>query len=195
MRIGPSLQLKSPGRGTPPLLASNLRPSLISKFTLAPAICSYLTIAFFTAFMSERRNTKTDIIIVRGDLRPIYMLCRGSSINLHKIIDMICQGISILRIICMLCLGLSMGFTNNHLYALLKIIYMLCKYYVYALPTIIYMLCRESSIALPRIMYMLCIRLSIWFAEGYQYALPTIIYILCLWSNCHSLALYQGTVK
>ena len=61
MWMGPSLQQKSSGRETPPLQAPNHKPSLLSKFILVPAICSYLTIAFFTAFMSERRDPKTVI--------------------------------------------------------------------------------------------------------------------------------------
>ena len=59
-RLGPnhtpwvrlSLQWKGPGRRMAPLQAPNSRPSLLSKFILAPAICSYLTITF-TASMSE----------------------------------------------------------------------------------------------------------------------------------------------
>ena len=54
-------QQKGAGRGTPSLLAPNCRPSLLLKFILAPAICSYLMIAFLTASMSERQDTKTVI--------------------------------------------------------------------------------------------------------------------------------------
>ena len=65
IRMGPSLQRKGPGRGTPPLLVPNCRPSLPSKSILVPAI------AFFTASMSERWVSKTDIIGVRGDTCPL----------------------------------------------------------------------------------------------------------------------------
>ena len=68
MRMGPSLQRKGPGRGMTPLQAPRRKPSLLSKLILVPAICSYLATTFFTAFMSKRQDTKTDIISVRGYL-------------------------------------------------------------------------------------------------------------------------------
>ena len=61
MQTGLSLQQKGPARGTPPLQAPSHRPSLLSKLILAPATSSYLLTAFFTAFMSNRQDTKTVI--------------------------------------------------------------------------------------------------------------------------------------
>ena len=73
MRTGPPLQRKGPGRVSLPLQAPSHRLSLLSKLTLAPAIRSYSPTAFFTAFISRRRDTKTVIssanaetIAVRG---------------------------------------------------------------------------------------------------------------------------------
>ena len=60
--MGPSLQQKGSGRGMPFLQARKRRPLLLLKFILAPTICSYFTNAFFTDSMSERLDTKTDII-------------------------------------------------------------------------------------------------------------------------------------
>ena len=57
--MGPSLQRKGPGRVLLPLQAPSRKPSLLSKLTLAPAIRSYSTTAFFTASISWRRDTKT----------------------------------------------------------------------------------------------------------------------------------------
>ena len=61
MRTGPPLQRKGPGRVSLPLQAPKRKPSLLSKLTLAPAIRSYTPTAFFTAFISRRRDTKTVI--------------------------------------------------------------------------------------------------------------------------------------
>ena len=61
MRTSPSLQRKGPGRVSLPLQAPSCKPSLLSKLTLAPAIRSYSPTAFFTAFISRRRDTKTVI--------------------------------------------------------------------------------------------------------------------------------------
>ena len=59
MWMGPSLKRKGPDRGTLLFQAPNSGPSLLSMFILAPAVYSYLKIAFFTASMSERQDTKT----------------------------------------------------------------------------------------------------------------------------------------
>ena len=61
METGLSLQQKGLGRGSPPLLAPSCKPSLLSKLILAHAICLYLTTAFFMAFLSRWRDTKTVI--------------------------------------------------------------------------------------------------------------------------------------
>ena len=63
MWTGPSLQRKGSDRVTPPLQAPSLRPSLLSKLTLAPASCSYLATAFSTTSMSEQWDTKNCDII------------------------------------------------------------------------------------------------------------------------------------
>ena len=68
MWTGSSLQRKGPGRGTSPLKVPNRRPSLWSKFILASAIYSYLTTAFFTTSMSERRDTKTVISSANAEI-------------------------------------------------------------------------------------------------------------------------------
>ena len=57
MQTDLSLQRKGPGREMPPLQAPKHRPSLLSKLILAPATSSYLSTAFFTAFMSDRWDT------------------------------------------------------------------------------------------------------------------------------------------
>ena len=62
MRIGPSLQRKGPGREMPPLQAPNRRPPPLSKFILVPALCSHLTIAYFTASMFEWQDKKIVIL-------------------------------------------------------------------------------------------------------------------------------------
>ena len=62
--MGSSLQRKCPSRGTPP----SRRSLLLSKLILAPATSSYLLTAFFTAFMSYRRDSNTDIISVCENL-------------------------------------------------------------------------------------------------------------------------------
>ena len=59
--MGPSIHRKGPGRVSLPLQAPSRKPSLLSKLTLAPAIRSYSPTAFFTAFISRRRDTKTVI--------------------------------------------------------------------------------------------------------------------------------------
>ena len=73
--------------------APKRRPSLLSKFNLAPAICSYLTIASFTASLSERRDTKTVIssayaeTFARATLpdRPLdHERLRALTIHLHS---------------------------------------------------------------------------------------------------------------
>ena len=56
MRTDPSLQRKGPGRGTPPLQTLSCR-----QLIFAPATSLYLLTAFLTAFMSDRRDTKTVI--------------------------------------------------------------------------------------------------------------------------------------
>ena len=61
MRTVSSLQLKGSGRWTPPLQAPNRRPLHLPKSTLAPATCSYFATPFFTAAMSEQRDTNTVI--------------------------------------------------------------------------------------------------------------------------------------
>ena len=58
MRMGPSLQRKGPGRVSLPLQAPSRKLSLLSKLTLAPAIRSYSTTAFFTFFISRWQDTK-----------------------------------------------------------------------------------------------------------------------------------------
>ena len=65
--MGPSLQQKGPGRVSLPLQAPNHKLLFLSKLTLALAIRSYSPTAFFTAFISRRRDTKTDIIGERGN--------------------------------------------------------------------------------------------------------------------------------
>ena len=62
MRTGLSLQRKDLSRRTLPLQAPSRKPSLSSKLILASAICFYLATAFFAAFMSRRRDTKTVIL-------------------------------------------------------------------------------------------------------------------------------------
>ena len=57
IQTAPSHQWK----GTPLLQSPNHRPLLLPKLILAPAICSYLATVFFTAFMSQRLDTKTVI--------------------------------------------------------------------------------------------------------------------------------------
>ena len=76
MRTGPSLQRKGPGRVLLPLQAPSRKPSLLSKLTLTPAIRSYSPTAFFTAFISRRRDIKTVIssanaetLAVRGPVK------------------------------------------------------------------------------------------------------------------------------
>ena len=49
-----------------PLHEPSRKPSLLSKLILAPAICSYLATAFFTAFMSRRRHTKPMLLPKEG---------------------------------------------------------------------------------------------------------------------------------
>ena len=61
MRTGPSLQQRGPGMVSLPLEAPSRKPTLLSKLTLAPAIRSYSPTAFFTAFISRRRDTNTVI--------------------------------------------------------------------------------------------------------------------------------------
>ena len=56
--MGPSLQRKGPGRVSLPLQAPSRKPSLLSKLPLASAIRSYSPTAFFTAFISRRRDTE-----------------------------------------------------------------------------------------------------------------------------------------
>ena len=65
MRTGPSFQ--SPGMGMLPLQVRSHRPSLLPKLILAPATSSYHLTAFFTAFMSDRRDTKTVISSVYAE--------------------------------------------------------------------------------------------------------------------------------
>ena len=67
MRTGPSLQRKDPDRGTPHLQTPNCNPSLLSKLILAPAIWTYFATAFFTSFMSKRRDAKTVISSAYAD--------------------------------------------------------------------------------------------------------------------------------
>ena len=62
MQIGPSLEREGPRKGTPPHQTLNSKCSLRSKLTLAPTTSSYLAIAFFTASMSKRWDTKTMIL-------------------------------------------------------------------------------------------------------------------------------------
>ena len=52
---------RAPGRRTPPPQAPNRKPSLLSKLILVPATSSGLSIAFFTARVSNRWDTKTVI--------------------------------------------------------------------------------------------------------------------------------------
>ena len=73
MHTSPSLQRKGPGRGTPPLQAPNRRPSHSSKLILAPATSSYFFIAFFIAFMSDRRDIKT---VISSAYTKIFILTR-----------------------------------------------------------------------------------------------------------------------
>ena len=61
MRTGPSLQRKGPGRVSLTLQTPSRKPLLLSKLTLAAAIRSYSATAFFTAFLSRRRDTNTVI--------------------------------------------------------------------------------------------------------------------------------------
>ena len=61
MQTGLSLQRKGPGRRPHFFQAPNLKPTLLSKLTLAPATFSYLSTALFTANMSRRLDTKTVI--------------------------------------------------------------------------------------------------------------------------------------
>ena len=56
--------------GNATLQAPKRRCSLSSKLTFGPATSSYLTTAFFPTFMSRQRDTKSNIIGVRRDLRP-----------------------------------------------------------------------------------------------------------------------------
>ena len=77
MRMGPSLQLKGPGRRMPTFQAPNRKPSLLSKLILTPAIYSYLVTAFFTTFMSKRRDTKTVISSAYADTFVERQLARG----------------------------------------------------------------------------------------------------------------------
>ena len=61
MRTGLSLQRKDPGSVSLLLQVPSRKPSLLSKLILAHAIRSYSPTAFFTAFLSRRRDTKTVI--------------------------------------------------------------------------------------------------------------------------------------
>ena len=70
MRTRLSLQQKSLGRRMPLLQVPSCRPSLLSKLILAPVTSSYLLTAFFTAFMSDRRNTKTVISSAYAETQP-----------------------------------------------------------------------------------------------------------------------------
>ena len=77
MQIDSSLLRKGSGRGTPPLQAPSCKHLLLSKVILAPAICSYLATAFFTAFMSRRRDTKTVISSAYADTFAERQLAKG----------------------------------------------------------------------------------------------------------------------
>ena len=78
MRTGPSLQRKGPGRVLLPLQAPSRKPSLLSKLTLAPAIRSYSLTAFFTAFISKRRDTNTVISSANAETLAVRGLAKGT---------------------------------------------------------------------------------------------------------------------
>ena len=78
MQIGQSIKRKGPGRGVPPLPAPNLRPFLLSKFILAPTVCSYLKITLFTTSMSKRWDTKTMIWLVYVQTFPHWSPTKGT---------------------------------------------------------------------------------------------------------------------
>ena len=78
MRTVPSLQRKGPGRVLLPLQAPIRKPSLLSKLTLAPAIRSYSPTAFFTAFISRRRDTKTVISSANAETLAVRGPAKGT---------------------------------------------------------------------------------------------------------------------
>ena len=81
MWTGLSLQWKGPDRGTPPLQAPCCRLSLFSKLFLASAICSYFATAFFMAFMSKWRDTKTVILSVYTETFAVRRPAIGDTIQ------------------------------------------------------------------------------------------------------------------
>ena len=89
MWTGLSFQQKGAGSGTPPVQAISRKPSLLSKLILAPDICSYLTTAFFTAFISKQQDIKTvtssayaDTFAKRGPAKKIPRRARVASWSL-----------------------------------------------------------------------------------------------------------------
>ena len=93
MWTGLSLQRKGSGRVSLPLPAPSRKPSLFSILTCAPAIRSYSATAFFTAFISRRRDTKTVIssenaetLAVRGPAKgtPRRAGFASSSLSLRR---------------------------------------------------------------------------------------------------------------
>ena len=75
MRTGLSLQQKGPGRVSLPVQALIRKYLLLSKLKIAPSILSYSATAFFTAFRSRRRDTKTVI----SSANPETLAVRGSA--------------------------------------------------------------------------------------------------------------------
>ena len=76
--MGPSLQRKGPGRVSLPLQAPRRKPPFLSKLTLASAIRSYSPTAFFTAFISRRRDTNTVIPSAKAEILTVRGPAKGT---------------------------------------------------------------------------------------------------------------------